>query len=110
MPLARRRNPAVLTPNIPTGVQQIVGGHRRFYLRKPIDLDLRREAGHWVLEYPPLNILAWGDTEEEAYACFAEDFDAVWNHIVEAPDSELEGNARKLKAAFKQLVEHVENQ
>jgi hypothetical protein len=33
----------------------------------------------------------------------------VWEHIAEAPDRELTGNARELKAAFHEVIDRVED-
>lgn len=109
MPLARRRvkNPATLTANASTNVIRIVGPNRAFCLRTPIDLDLRREAGRYVIEYAPVNLSAYGKTEEAAYSAFAEAFEAVWEEIVESTNRSLTGDARDLKAAFVALVENV---
>jgi hypothetical protein len=106
MPLANRRvrNPATLTANVPTGVVQIIGSQRKFFLSEPIDLDVRRESGRWVVEYAPLKLSVAERSEEDTFAAFAEMFEVVWEHIGEAPDRELTGSARGLKAAFRHAV------
>lgn len=86
---------------------EIIGVDRRFLLRHPIDLDVRQEAGRWIIEYPPLELSAWDRTEDRAYAAFAELFDVLWEHFVAAPDRELGGETRDLKRALKDLVKDV---
>lgn len=110
MPLANRRvkSPATLTANVPTGIVQIIGSRRKFFLCEPIDLDVHRESGRWVVEYAPLHLSVGERSEEDAFAAFAEMFEVVWEHIAEAPDRELTGDARELKAAFREIVDRVE--
>ena len=110
VPLAKRRvkNPATLTASVPTNVIQIMGPNRAFFLRTPIDLDLRREAGRYAIEYAPLNLSVYGKTEEAAYSAFAEAFEVVWEEIVESPNCSLTEDARDLKAAFVTLSENVQ--
>ena len=104
----RVREFATLAANVPTGIVQIRGQRRRFYLRKPIDLKIHPEAGRWVIEYEPLNLAVYEANEDAAYSAFAEEFEAVWEHIVDSPDRSLTRDARELKAAFRDLVEDVE--
>ena len=110
MPRARRRptNPATLTANVPTGVVQIVGVKRRFILREPIDLDVRREAGRCVIEYAPLRLSVGEPSEEQAFAAFADMFEVLWEQYAEAPDRTLTKDARDLKAALRSAVCEVE--
>ena len=103
------RTPATLTANVPTGIVQIIGGQRKFFLSEPINLDVRRESGRWVVEYAPLKLSVAERSEEDAFAAFAEMFEVVWEHIAEAPDRELTGNARELKAAFDEVIDRVED-
>jgi hypothetical protein len=110
MPAKRRtHNPATLTANVPTGIVQIVGRRRTFLLREPIDLDVRREAGRWVIQYEPLNVFVAERNEDAAFAAFAEMFETVWHEIVEAPDRQLTADARDLKAAFRDTVYKVQD-
>ena len=104
----RVREFATLAANVPTGIVQIRGQRRRFYLRRPIDLKIHPEAGRWVIEYEPLNLAVYEADEQAAYSAFAEEFEAVWEHIVDSPDRSLTRDARELKAAFRDLVEDVE--
>jgi hypothetical protein len=102
------KNPATLTANVPTGIVQIVGSQRKFFLSEPIDLDVHREAGRWVIEYAPLKLFITERSQEDAFTAFAEMFEVVWEEIAEAPDRELTGKARELKAAFHEVVDRVE--
>lgn len=106
----RRKNPETLTANVPTGIVQIVGEKRTFYLREPIDLETYRESGRYIIEFPPLNLSSSARTEQKAYSAFAEEFEAVWGWIAESPDRDLTQDARQLKARFRALVESVEDQ
>jgi len=109
MPTKRHiRNPAALAGNVPSGVVQIIGSNHIFFLREPIDLDVRRDNGHFVIEYAPLNLSVYGDTQAEAFSVFADMFETAWEHIAESPDRELTGDARDLKAAFRKHVERTE--
>src|ERR1017187_6432873 len=89
MPLAKRRvtHPATLTANVPTGIVQIIGNQRKFFLSEPIDLDVRRESGRWVVEYAPLKLSVAEGSQEDAFAAFAEMFEVVWEHIGEAANA-----------------------
>ncbi len=111
MPLAKRRvrTPATLTANVPTGIVQIIGRQRKFFLGEPIDLDVRQESGRWVVEYAPLKLSVAERNEEDAFAAFAEMFEVVWEHIGEAPDRDLTANARELKAAFHEAIDRIED-
>lgn len=87
MPAKRRiRNPPPRCPTRPgyLGGQRpqrsslrIVGSNRIFFLREPIDLDVHRDNGHFVIEYAPLNLPVYGDTEEEAFSAFADIFETA---------------------------------
>ncbi|HXB73340.1 MAG TPA: hypothetical protein VNY05_34195 [Candidatus Acidoferrales bacterium] len=108
MPTKRRfRNPATLAANVPSGVVQIIGPNHTYFLREPIDLNIHRDNGHFVIEYAPLNLSVYGDTQEEAFSAFADMFETAWEHIAESPDRLLTGEARDLKAAFRKHVERT---
>lgn len=110
VPLAKRRprNPSTLAANVPTGVVQLVGTHRRFFLSEPIDLNVHQEAGRWVIEYSPLQIFVAEPSRDAAYAGFVDMFDLLWEQYAEAPDRELTKGARALKHALLHTVEEVE--
>ena len=71
-------------------------------------MKIHPEAGRWVIEYEPLNLAVYEADEEAACSAFAEEFEAVWEHIADSPDLSLTRDARALKAAFRDLVEDVE--
>jgi hypothetical protein len=109
MPFRRHiRTPATLTANVPGGVVQIIGSNHTFFLREPIDLDIHADNGHIVIEYAPLNLSVYGDTQEAAFSAFAEQFETVWEQIAQSPDRLLTGDARDLKAVFRRHVERTE--
>jgi hypothetical protein len=93
--------------NVPVSVVQVNGANHHFHLTSPIDLEARREAGRFVIEYQPLRISVYGSDEAEAYRAFAEMFELIWDQIAEAPDRELTGDARELKGHFRGLVGRV---
>ena len=98
------RSLALLAKNVPTSLIQVNGHRHVFHLAPAIGLHVRKEAGRHVVEYSPLNIFVFDEDEERAYRAFAEMFEALWEQIAEAPDSELTGDARELKDRFRGLV------
>jgi hypothetical protein len=93
---------------VPSGVVQIIGSDHIFFLREPIDLDVHRDNGDFVIEYALLNLSVYGDTEAEAFSAFADMFEAAWEQIAKSPDRQLTGDARDLKAAFRKHMERAE--
>ena len=73
-------------------------------LRRPIRVPWIFEDGLWVLEYPSLGIVAYGESQEEASQDFAEDFAFLWTEIAQQPDSNLTQDARVLKRLLLALV------
>jgi len=83
-------------------------GRRRFVLKKSVSVRVGIEGGVWVLEYPPLGILAYGSTQEEALDAFRTDFASAWDHIAKEVDAKLTRDARSLKKRLLSLVDRVE--
>lgn len=109
MPLRARRldrnlATAALVPNATKNVVQIIRPERVFHLRTPINLTVRQERGRVLIGYPPLDIEAWGDTESEALAAFADEFEVLWDLYGTAKESKLTPGARKLKKTIRSAV------
>lgn len=107
--LSRRRpgrikNPATVATNVTEAVYQIIWGDRKFHLRKPIDLTVRREGGYCLIGYEPLGIEGYGEDKLEALESFVDQFSATWDWIATARDSQLDADTRQLKRKMLNLV------
>jgi hypothetical protein len=103
-----RLNPATLALNTAENISAIVSDDVVFRLTKPITLDSYKEGSLWHHEYAPLNIVAYGKTEEESLRDFAGYFASCWRVIAEEEDSRLASDARRMKAMLHELVSEVE--
>ena len=104
----RIENPATLAANVTEAVNQIIWEGRKFQLRTPIDLDVRRRGPYCFIGYEAIGIEGYGRNEQEALESFADVFSATWDWIATARDSELGGEARELKRDLRALVAAVE--
>jgi len=100
------RNPATLAENVTENVVQIISRDLTFHLREPIDLETRREDGHFIVAYPRLNIDVYGDDETEAIESFAEAFGDAWRYL-KLEDRQLTQDAVELKREFERAVRTV---
>ena len=82
---------------------------RFFRLRKPIPVSEYQEAGLWIHECKPLNILAYARTRKESRQIFVTQFESAWDWIVQEDDSKLDAGARSLKRAYLDFVDAVES-
>ena len=83
-------------------------GRRRFLLKKSLRVRVGVEGGVWVYEYSPLEILAYGSTQEEARDAFTTEFASVWEQVGKEDDSNLTRDAKSLKKRLLSLVDRVE--
>mgnify|MGYP001499073424 FL=1 len=83
-------------------------GRRRFLLKKSLRVRLGVEGGVWVYEYSPLEILAYGSTQEEARDAFTTEFASAWEQVGKEDDSNLTRDAKSLKKRLLSLVDRVE--
>jgi len=80
----------------------------RFTLRKPIRVQESFDGGMWTYRYLPFGITAYGSSKEEAWSAFRMEFACCWHDIASEEDSNLTEDARELKTAMLNLIEHVE--
>ncbi len=104
----RIKSPTTLAANVTQAVNQIIWEGRKFHLRKPIDLSVRRRGPYCFVGYEAFGIEGCGRNEQEALESFADVFSATWDWIATARDSELGGEARELKRELRALVVAVE--
>ena len=83
-------------------------GRRRFLLKKSLRVRVGVEGGVWVYEYSPLEILAYGSTQEEARDAFTTEFASAWEQVGKEDDSNLTRDAKSLKKRLLSLVDRVE--
>jgi DNA-damage-inducible protein J len=83
-------------------------GRRRFLLKKSLRVRVGVEGGVWVYEYSPLEILAYGSTQEEARDAFTTEFASAWEQVGKEDDSNLTRDAKSLKKRLLSLVGRVE--
>ncbi len=107
MSLARIRNPATLSANVTRSVTQILWEGRRFQLRRPIDLNVRRKGPYHFVGYRVVGIEGYGRSEQEALESFSDVFSATWDWIATTRDDQLGGEARELKKKLSDLVAQV---
>ncbi len=60
------------------------------------------------MNIPPLGILAYGSTQEDARDAFTTEFASAWGQIGQEDDSNLTRDARNLKKRLLSLVDRVE--
>jgi len=106
---ARIRTPTTLAANVTKHVTQIIWAGRRFHLRRPIDLAVRRKGPYYFVGYRALEIEGYGLSEQEALESFSDVFSATWDWVATARDSELGGEARDLKKKLRELVAEVDS-
>ncbi|MGA3043950.1 MAG: hypothetical protein ABSF54_24515 [Bryobacteraceae bacterium] len=113
-PRARTKRPGrlyyavTLADNVTRSVQQIIVEGRRFHLREPIDLTVRRSGPYCFVGYTELEIEGYGKDEYEALESFADVFSATWKAYAEEQDSRLSRDAIELKRRLRSLVGAVE--
>ena len=79
-----------------------------FHLTTPVNLDTSIEGDLHIVEYPDLGILDYGGSETEALESFAETFSAMWHHLAEERDSNLNTSAKQIKRKMRHLVNRIE--
>jgi hypothetical protein len=79
-------------------------GDRRFRLRSPLEVQVSRGPGAWMLEVARLGIHEYGATFAEAWDALNMDFCATWDDIALEADERLAPDARELKAVMLALV------
>ena len=89
-------------------ISVIERGKRRFILKKSLRVRVGVEGGVWVYEYSPLEILAYGSTQEEARDAFTTEFASVWEQVGKEDDSNLTRDAKSLKKRLLSRVDRVE--
>jgi len=104
----RAKHPATVAENVTAAVDQIIWKDHRFRLRKPIDLSVRRDGAYWLVGYEALGVEGYGRSEQAALESFADQFYGVWKWIAQPTDSQLTGEARKLKRKLIGMVESVQ--
>lgn len=91
---------------IPLYWQRVIYSHRCFRLRRPIQIRVDFHESLWIHEYEPLGILAYAPTRSESLEMFRLDFVAAWDAVAHEDDTNLTEDARTLKRALQDLVEH----
>jgi hypothetical protein len=77
-------------------------------LRQPVDITVEVRDGLWIHECAPLGIVAYAPTRAESLNAFRLDFAVCWDSVAQESDENLTEDARDLKRALLDLVEHVE--
>lgn len=88
--------------------RELQDGGNIFHLRTPIRVEVAVEDGLWHCESTTLGIVAAGQSQEDAFRSFTEDFAVLWEEIAQAPDEELTDDAIRLKHALRNIVESVD--
>jgi hypothetical protein len=90
-------------------LDKIVYDGATFELRSPITLALYedRENSVWMCESKEFDIIAAGDTREQAVRSFSEDFSVLWDEIAQCPDDSLTVEAQDLKRHLLSTVRSV---
>jgi hypothetical protein len=107
--ISRPGHPVTLAENGTEAVQQIIFEDRRFHLRQPIDLTIRRRGPYWFIGYPKLGVEAYGLDRRAALESFAEVFSMTWDAYAAERDSNLSRDALETKRKLRDLVAEVES-
>jgi hypothetical protein len=100
--LAARKITDLLVTGITTGAGVLP-------LREPLRISPGFSDNLVTFEYPPLRILAYGETRAEAEAAFHEELSWCWDFYALAEDDTLNPGAQELKAVLLSLVRRDED-
>ena len=88
----------------PLRVTEIVTEAGALPLREALEVVPNISPDLVVFEYPPLGIIVYGPTREEAEAEFHEELSWLWGAYALAPDERLDRGARNLKETLLAMV------
>jgi hypothetical protein len=78
-----------------------------FRLAHPIACAIEKQEGLFISEFEPLDIIAYGESREEAIQGFSHEFMILWEAIARQQDSSLTDDAKSLKRKLHELVTEV---
>jgi hypothetical protein len=81
--------------------------NRVFYFRNPIEVNIDRQDGQWVLQCKVLSVLLYADDFEELLHDFYEEFSMLWDEYALEADEYLYDDAILLKNQLRELVHQV---
>jgi hypothetical protein len=85
-------------------LREVTWRNRRLVLRREIERSIALESGVYVVEYEPLEIIAYADSLDAAKRDFSEEFFVLWDNFGLAPDEELAPSGIRLKQRLLELV------
>ncbi|GAA3922740.1 hypothetical protein GO495_02225 [Chitinophaga oryziterrae] len=80
---------------------------RQYILDFPLRSSLSKEDGHFIIECEMLDIVATGQTEEEAENIFNQEFDYIYTRYNSLPENQLSVRLLKVKKFINLLVKQV---
>lgn len=93
-----------VAPMEPLRITEVVTDASTLPLQEAIEVAPDFSDNLVSFEYQPLDILAYGQTREEAEAAFREELNWLWEAYALAQDETLDRNAQELKATLLSLV------
>jgi hypothetical protein len=93
---------------LPRYVQELSCSGRTFKFLRPACVVIDHDCGSWVHEYHSLRIFAHGETLEDSWRSFCEEFAACWDGLATMNDGELTEDAVEMKGVLTNLVRAVE--
>ncbi|MBM3472344.1 MAG: hypothetical protein FJX75_03600 [Armatimonadetes bacterium] len=93
-----------LFDSTPLVVRELALGATVLRFVTPIEVEPRPADNLVALDYPPLGIMAAGETRAEAVAAFLEELGWLWETYVQADEARLAEDALELRATFLQMV------
>ena len=89
---------------MPYHINEIRWENRIFKITKKIECKIYIEQSLFIVEYSPLNILAYDSTREKAIQNFHEEFSFLWDTYAKEEDKNLTSGAKKIKNKLLSLV------
>lgn len=89
---------------MPYHINEIRRENRIFKITKKIECKIYIEQSLFIVEYSPLNILAYDSTREKAIQNFHEEFSFLWDTYAKEEDKNLTYGAKKIKNKLLSLV------
>jgi len=74
-------------------------------LKKPINISISFEDENWVIEYEPLNIVAYDKEYDKVLEIFQKDFLFLYEHYFKGKPDNMVGNALKIREYLGKIVE-----
>jgi len=89
-------------------IRQFTYGGHLYILKNELDLVIRHEDNIFTIEYHHLDILAYGESRDEALDMFKGELAYIWHEYALEKDTNLLDHARSLKMRIRNLISGVE--